>query len=154
MKKKLLGSSLMVLVGLMWSGVFLPEASATDSETDQTEITLKFQETCPIMGLAIDRKLYVDHRDKRIYVCCKGCLSQVTANPEAAINKLADLGQAPGQALCPFMNKPFDPKRYVDHNGERVYVCCGSCLRRARSNPEAAVKMLRKKGVAPEKVAE
>lgn len=56
---------------------------------------LKPQTTCPIMGGAIDKKQYVDYKDKRIYVCCGGCVAEVKNDPEAAIKKLADMGQEP-----------------------------------------------------------
>ena len=35
------------------------------------------QTTCPIMGGAINKKLYVDYQGKRIYVCCAGCINAV-----------------------------------------------------------------------------
>jgi hypothetical protein len=56
---------------------------------------LKPQTTCPIMGGDIDKKLFVDYKGKRIYVCCTGCLDQVKKDPEAAIKKLEALGQEP-----------------------------------------------------------
>ncbi len=122
---------------------------------DKSAKVLQAQTTCPIMtGNSIDQNLFVDHEGKRIYVCCAGCLDAVKAEPEAAIAKLAEQGQAPGQALCPFMQRPIDPKRYVDHEGERVYVCCGFCLRRAKANPAAAVEKLRKQGIAPTKAGD
>jgi hypothetical protein len=59
------------------------------------EKKLKPQTTCPIMGGAINKKQYVDYKDKRIYVCCGGCVAEVKKDPEAAIKKLADMGQEP-----------------------------------------------------------
>ena len=54
---------------------------------------LKPQATCPILGEPIDKKLFVDYKGKRIYVCCEGCLSQVKKDPEKAIKKLASIGE-------------------------------------------------------------
>ncbi len=54
---------------------------------------LKPQVNCPIMGGAVNRELYVDHEGKRIYVCCPPCLAAVRANPAAALEKLAELGE-------------------------------------------------------------
>ncbi len=54
---------------------------------------LEPQATCPIMGGAVNRELYVDHDGKRIYVCCQACLAAVSANPGAALEKLAELGE-------------------------------------------------------------
>ena len=51
------------------------------------------QTTCPVMGGAINKDLYVDHEGKRIYVCCEACLDDVKANPEKYIKELAEKGQ-------------------------------------------------------------
>ena len=50
------------------------------------------QTTCPVMGGAIDRSLYVDHAGKRIYACCSGCLSPIKENPEKYIQELEAKG--------------------------------------------------------------
>ena len=51
------------------------------------------QTSCPVMkGEAIDPNLYVDVNGKRIYVCCPGCLTQVTADPEKYINEMEAAG--------------------------------------------------------------
>ena len=46
------------------------------------------QTTCPVMGEEVNKKLYVDHNGKRIYVCCKGCINAVNADPEKYIKKM------------------------------------------------------------------
>jgi YHS domain-containing protein len=54
---------------------------------------LKPQTTCPVMGGPIDKKMYVDYKGKRIYVCCPGCIDSVKNNPEKYIRKLEKMGQ-------------------------------------------------------------
>ncbi|MDD5674652.1 MAG: heavy metal-binding domain-containing protein [Chitinivibrionales bacterium] len=54
---------------------------------------LKPQTTCPIQGEIINKKLFVDYKGKRIYVCCPSCMDSVKANPEKYIAKLKALGQ-------------------------------------------------------------
>lgn len=51
------------------------------------------QTTCPVMGEHIDKSKYVDYNEKRIYVCCGGCLAEVKKNPEKYIKKLESMGQ-------------------------------------------------------------
>jgi hypothetical protein len=51
------------------------------------------QQTCPIMGGAINTSLFVDYNGKRIYVCCKGCLDAVRKDPQQCIDKLAAQGE-------------------------------------------------------------
>ena len=45
------------------------------------------QTACPVMGKKINKELYVDAAGYRIYVCCKGCIKAVKANPEKYIEK-------------------------------------------------------------------
>ena len=47
---------------------------------------------CPIMGGKINKKLYVDHAGKRIYVCCAGCLGKVKKDPAKIIKQLEAQG--------------------------------------------------------------
>ncbi|MFA6104310.1 MAG: hypothetical protein WCV67_14980 [Victivallaceae bacterium] len=52
----------------------------------------KAQTLCPVMGGEIDKNLYVDVKGKRIYVCCKGCVGMVKADPGKYIKILEDQG--------------------------------------------------------------
>src|SRR5271157_2480793 len=54
---------------------------------------LKPQSTCPVTGDPIDKKLYVDYKGKRIYVCCSMCIDSVKKDPEKYIKKLESMGQ-------------------------------------------------------------
>ncbi len=53
---------------------------------------VKVQETCPVMGGAINRQLYVDHGGKRVYVCCQGCIAPVKKDAEKFIKALESDG--------------------------------------------------------------
>ena len=50
------------------------------------------QATCPVMGGAIDKELFVDHAGKRIYLCCAGCASKVRKEPAKYIAQLEAAG--------------------------------------------------------------
>lgn len=50
------------------------------------------QTVCPVMGGAINKKLYVDSEGKRIYVCCPGCLATVRNDPAKYIKQLEGAG--------------------------------------------------------------
>lgn len=63
-----------------------------DTGKNKTVVAKKAQTTCPVMGEAIDKKLFVDAEGKRIYVCCSGCVSTVKANPAKYIKILEDQG--------------------------------------------------------------
>lgn len=123
---------------------------AAKTKNPAAENALKPQTTCPVMkGAAINPDLYVDYEGKRIHVCCAGCDHVVKTDPEAAIATLAEQGQAPRQALCPVMNRPIDTEQYVDHEGQRIYVCCAGCVARVEDDPEAVLEKLHEQGVAP-----
>ena len=46
------------------------------------------QANCPVMGGAVNPKLYVDANGYRIYVCCGGCIAAVKADPAKYIDKM------------------------------------------------------------------
>ena len=52
----------------------------------------KAQTHCPVMNAPINRKLYVDHAGKRIYVCCGGCVARIKADPDKYIRQLEEKG--------------------------------------------------------------
>lgn len=75
-----------LIMGILAAGVALAE------EKVGQEPKTKPQTTCPVMGDEVNKKLYVDYAGKRVYVCCKGCLKEVKANPEKYIAKLEKEG--------------------------------------------------------------
>jgi YHS domain-containing protein len=131
--------------------------------------TLAPQTTCPVMGGAINKKLYVDYKGKRIYVCCPGCIEELRGNPEKYIKKLEDMGQgvevietsaaaqqkklAP-QTTCPVMGEPINRSLYVDYKGKRIYVCCNDCKAKVAEDPEKYIKKLEGLGQSVKTIAE
>ncbi len=55
----------------------------------------KPQTTCPVMGGKINKKLYADVEGVRIYVCCKGCIAAIRADPKKHIEKMKAEGVEP-----------------------------------------------------------
>jgi YHS domain-containing protein len=53
------------------------------------------QKTCPVMGGAIDKSVFVDYKGKRVYFCCSGCPATFKADPEKYLKILADRGEMP-----------------------------------------------------------
>lgn len=56
------------------------------------------------------------------------------------------------QTLCPVMGTPIDKDYYVDYEGKRIYLCCGSCEAAVKADPEKYIRKLEKQGVILEKV--
>lgn len=59
------------------------------------KVEAKAQTLCPVMGNAIDKKLFVDYEGKRIYVCCPACIEKFKSDPEKYMKILADQGVTP-----------------------------------------------------------
>ena len=135
--------------------------------SDTGKKTIVPQTTCPVTGDPINKKLYVDYKGKRIYVCCESCIDPVKKNPEKYIKKLEAMGQsvetitgakaAHARALvpqktCPVMGNPIDKSVYVDYNGKRVYFCCSGCPETFKQDPEKYLKILADRGEAVEEL--
>ena len=118
------------------------------SQEQKTEI--KLQTTCPVMGGAIDKHLYVDHEGKRVYICCKGCEAPLKKDPAKYIKALEAEGitVAKLQTECPVMGGAIDKALYVDHAGKRIYVCCQGCIATVQKDPAKTIKSMEAAGVA------
>jgi YHS domain-containing protein len=57
------------------------------------------------------------------------------------------------QITCPVQGDPIDKKLFVDYNGERIYVCCKSCLADVQKEPEKFIKKLESMGQGVETIA-
>ena len=67
----------------------------TEAPKDVAEAkVLKAQESCPVMGGKINKKLFADVDGKRIYVCCAGCIAPIQKEPAKYIKKLEQDGYA------------------------------------------------------------
>ena len=54
------------------------------------------------------------------------------------------------QTTCPVMGSPVNRNLYVDHNGKRVYLCCGHCVGAFKADPEKYMQVLAEQGVTLE----
>ena len=67
-------------------------SSLAEEAKNPKEIKVKYQTECPVMGGEINKKLFVDVKGKRIYVCCKGCIEAIKKDPDKYIEKLEKAG--------------------------------------------------------------
>lgn len=151
-------------------GMKMDMASDTSKMASDTgKKMLSPQTTCPVMGGAINKNLYVDYKGKRIYVCCEGCIAEVKKDPEKYIKKLAEMGQgveivavpkaatkkalAP-QTTCPVLGTPIDKHLFVDYKGKRIYVCCSDCIAEVKKDPGKYIKKLEDMGQGVEVLAD
>lgn len=77
------------MIGMLGVVAMLVGSGVVGAEEAQT---VKKQTTCPVMGGAVNSKLYVDYEGKRIYACCKGCLPEIKKDPAKYVEKLEKAG--------------------------------------------------------------
>ena len=115
----------------------------------------KPQTECPIMGGKIDRSVYADHDGKRVYFCCDGCPADFKKDPAKYIKSMEDAGivlEKP-QTTCPVMKGgKIDKALFVEHEGQRVYFCCGGCPETFKKDPAKYMTALKEQGITLEKV--
>ncbi|MBN1867754.1 hypothetical protein JW916_10720 [Candidatus Sumerlaeota bacterium] len=103
------------------------DAAANVADVAPTAVApeLKPQETCPIMGSKIDKKLYVDANGYRIYVCCAACKAKVKEDPQKAIEKLKALGEAPEPrpVVCPKCGEISGTAKCCQPDAEKCPAC-------------------------------
>jgi len=70
---------------------FSEEPKQTKDAAKGSEV--KAQTTCPVMDAKVNKKLFVDTKGYRIYVCCRGCIAKVKADPDKYIEKITAKGE-------------------------------------------------------------
>lgn len=81
MKKLTLGF-FTLLIGIFFS---LSNPAQTLSKED-------VQTKCPVLGGSINKRVYTDYQDYRIYFCCPPCIQEFKKNPEKYMKKFQDEG--------------------------------------------------------------
>ena len=95
----------LALIGLLWVGVVglssckqEPEATQTQTvQTDSEQTVVVAEETeqttCPVMGGAIDKDVFVEYQEKKVYFCCDPCKGKFNAAPATYVAKLPQFNQ-------------------------------------------------------------
>jgi YHS domain-containing protein len=48
----------------------------------------KEQTLCPVMGIPINKEIFVEYQGKKVYFCCKDCVEVFKADPQKYLAKL------------------------------------------------------------------
>ena len=67
-------------------------ASMTDEPIEAVAAAIE-QTTCPVMGSAINKAIFVEYEGKKVYFCCPPCKDKFNAEPEKYIAKLPQFQQ-------------------------------------------------------------
>lgn len=137
------------------------------------------QKVCPVMdeplgGMGTPIKVTIG--DKPIYLCCKGCIKKVEAEPAKYLAMVygnhvsptpvaasgeqvrpgvfkvtaADAPYIAAQKRCPVMDEPLDtmggPYK-VNADGRAIYICCPGCAKKIAAEPHKYLTILAQQGV-------
>ncbi len=79
------GCALALSVGM----VAMVSGCSSLTEVESATATVAISQTkCPVMGRAIDEKVFVEHGDRRVYFCCVACESTFKKAPALFLAKL------------------------------------------------------------------
>ena len=63
------------------------EQAADAAQGAKAEAVLA-QKTCPVMGGAINKAIFVDHNGRRVYFCCAACVDAFKKDPQKYLAKV------------------------------------------------------------------
>ena len=67
---------------------------AAMAEKAAEEVVAATEQTiCPVMGGPINKTIFTEYKDKKVYFCCEPCKEKFEANPEQYIAKLPQFKQ-------------------------------------------------------------
>jgi len=113
----------------------------------------KVQVTCPVSGKLVDEKTFIEKDGKKIFFCCKGCISKYAKAPGKYAARLADSFSY--QTKCPVMGEEIDPKAFIKlKTGQTIYFCCNGCDKKFLKDPGKYAPKLEAQGIRldPKKV--
>ncbi|MDY7036179.1 MAG: YHS domain-containing protein [Thermodesulfobacteriota bacterium] len=69
--------------------VFLENPEKYMKKIGEDKVLLEsVQKKCPVMGGDIDKKVYTDHKGRRVYFCCESCKKPFEQDPEKYLKKV------------------------------------------------------------------
>jgi YHS domain-containing protein len=87
----LLASLLLVALNVL-NGCGKSEPAATTEAKDAVADAI-LQKTCPVMGGVINKNIFVEYKDKKVYFCCAGCETKFNNEPEKYLAKLPQFSE-------------------------------------------------------------
>ncbi|TWU50650.1 Archaeal TRASH domain protein [Rubripirellula tenax] len=154
-----------------------PQITVTTA-TQADAAAIAAQKFCPVMdeplgGMGTPIKVMVG--DKPIYLCCKGCIKKVQAEPTKYLALIyptgdtssvgagteqvregvfrvtaADAQFIAAQKKCPVMDEPLDAMGgpfKVNAAGKAIYICCPGCAKTIAAEPTKYLAILAEQGV-------
>ncbi|MBL7106768.1 MAG: YHS domain-containing protein [Phycisphaerae bacterium] len=76
-----------------FSGCKKKSEPAAPTEAKQVVSEAIEQTICPVIGGAINKELYTEYKEKKVYFCCAGCKEKFEKEPDKYISKLPQFGK-------------------------------------------------------------
>jgi YHS domain-containing protein len=67
-------------------------SAMTEKAADEVIAAVE-QTICPVMGGPINKSIFIEYKNKKVYFCCEPCKEKFEANPEQYIAKLPQFKQ-------------------------------------------------------------
>ncbi len=125
-----------------------PEKYATKVAAQRKALAdrAKVQVTCPVSKESVDRKVFVESKGEKVYLCCKDCAGKYESDPAKYASALAN--SYTYQTNCPVMGKGINPAVFTKlSTGETIYYCCPGCDKSLQGNPAKYNKKLVSQGI-------
>lgn len=115
----------------------------SDGVTKQWEANklLRVQVLCPVTGKVVDRKVYVEGDDDRIYFADEDAKKKWNGADQGMRNRLEEQCFT-YQPLCPIGGEMVDPASSAEIDGKKVYFCCDGCIEKFKKNQAENMKKL------------
>lgn len=120
-------------------------SEATKAQHAALEQYERIQVNCPVTGNPINKKVFTEVKDKRVYFCCKGCKIKFEGKRDKYATALKSSHTY--QTRCPVMGGKINPAVFTDlPTGERIYYCCPGCDKKLFATPEKYASKLEAQG--------
>lgn len=96
---------------------------------------------CPVMDTPVSFLMSTETPDGPVFFCCARCIDKYKAEPAKYSSQVADQRKSLGdmakvQVVCPVTGKKLNMKMFTEADGQKVYFCCGGCVKKFEKDPD------------------
>lgn len=113
-----------------------PEKFAAKANRQLAQTGQLLQVACPLSGqpCKAEQKCDVDGTD--VYFCCEKCKGKAAGAEDKIALIFGDISKGfTLQTTCPISGKAIKTDKFVEHDGKKVYFCCGGCPDAFKKDP-------------------
>jgi len=96
---------------------------------------------CPVMGNPVVFTVSTMTDEGPVYFCCPPCIKKYKADPKKYAEKVSEqrkvLANLPRvQVSCPVTGKPIAKDSFVEHKGQKFFLCGPGCVKKFQKEPD------------------